>query len=224
MPADTNCPQCGAGLRFRSADLAAKVCPHCGSLVVREGEGLRRVGEAAAVPDDVSPLQLGVRGTADDAAFELVGRVRWRWTDGGWSEWLALFEGGAHGWLSEAGGRHMLTRPLGHSGTRTTVVRSVANGNAVKPDDEGRIDGVPYRVTDARDAWCVGSEGDLPFAAVAGAKVYSVDLVNPQGLCASVQREGGRTEVYVGRFVMLEELAPHGLRRFDDWPLPGWAA
>jgi len=198
-------------------------------MLVRDGERLRRVGEAATVPDDVSPLQIGVRCRDGDAkeegqGFELVGRVRWRWTDGGWSEWLALFDDGSHGWLSEAGGRHMLTRAVPGGGTRTGVVRSVMAGNRVEPGADGQIGGIKYVVNDAREAWCVGSEGELPFAAVPGTRTYSVDLVNPEGLCASVQRENGRTEVFTGRYVTLAELRPTGLRRFEGWPLPKWAA
>lgn len=193
-------------------------------MVVRDGERLRRVGEAADVPDDISPLQLGTRARDGEAGFELVGRVRWRWTDGGWSEWLALFDDGSHGWLAEAGGRHMLTRPSPSRGTRTGVVRSVEAGNAVAPGDDAQIDQVKYTVNDAREAWCVGSEGELPFAATPGTRTYSVDLVNPDGRCASVQRENSRTEVFTGRYVTLAELRPTGLRRFEGWPVPGWAA
>jgi hypothetical protein len=193
-------------------------------MVVRDGERLRRVGEAAEVPDDVSPLQLGVRARDNDAGFELVGRVRWRWTDGGWSEWLALFDDGSHGWLSEAGGRHMLTHPVPGGGTRTGVVQSVMAGNRVEIGADGQIGRVKYVVVDAREAWCVGSEGELPFAAVPGTRTYSVDLVGAGGLCASVQREGDRTEAFAGRYVTLAELSPRGLRRFEGWPVPGWAA
>lgn len=221
---DANCPQCGAGLSFRSADLAAKVCPYCRSMLVRDGDALARVGEAAEVPDDVSPLQLGVRAQDGEAGFELVGRVRWRWTDGGWNEWFLLFDDGAAGWLSEAGGRHMLTRPAVNRGSRTGVVRSIAAGKAAAMNAEAQIDGTRYVVSDAREAVCVGAEGDLPFAAVAGTRAYSVDLAGPDGACASVQRENGRTEAYVGRFVTLADLRPRGLRRFEGWPLPGWAA
>lgn len=56
------CPNCGAPIAFRSAELPVKVCDYCHSSVLRTDAGLQAIGKVAEVPDDVSPLQLGVRG------------------------------------------------------------------------------------------------------------------------------------------------------------------
>lgn len=218
------CPQCGAPIAFRSRDLVMRVCDYCRSAVLRDGETLRVAGTAAVVPEDVSPLQLGTRGRADGQPFELVGRVRWRWTDGGWNEWAILFGEGRHGWLGEAMGRFMLLGELGHSGQRTAMVRTVASGDTPRVGDRCTIDGVEYIATDVREATCVAAEGELPTPVATGTVVLSVDLMAADGRCASIQRDAAGTHVYAGRYVTLADVAATDLRQFDGWPMPRFAA
>jgi len=223
---EANCPNCGAEIRFRSADLPVKVCAYCRSSVVREGESLKAVGRIAEVPEDVSPLQIGVRGRDGALGFELVGRVRWRWTDGGWNEWLMLFDDGSIGWLGEAMGRYMLLRQIAHSGFRTDMVRKLRDGHPVTVGTEATIDGIQYRVTDVKEATCAGGEGELPYSAPLGLTIASVDLMAADGHCASAQKDQGVGEVsvYTGRYVSLADLRASGLRAFEGWPMPQFAA
>jgi hypothetical protein len=201
-----------------------KVCDYCRSSIVRDGETLKAVGRVAEVPEDVSPLEVGVRGAYDGKSFELVGRVRWRWADGGWNEWLALFDDGSTGWLGEAMGRYMLLRQIAHSGFRTTVVRSMRDGQEVVLGTEATIDGIDYRVTDVKEATCAGSEGELPFNAPVGLTMASVDLMAADGHCASIQKDGDEVSVYAGRYLSLRDLGASGLRAFEGWPMPQFAA
>lgn len=221
---DSNCPSCGAAIRFRSVDLPVRVCDYCRSTIVRHGEILQAMGKVAEVPDDVSPLQIGTRGRDGANEFELVGRVRMGWRDGGWNEWLALFDDGTTGWLSEAMGRYMMLRPIAHSGLRTDAVKRVRDDKVVPIGTEAVIDGTRYRVTDVKEATFVGSEGELPFSTPAGTPIKSVDLMAEDGRCASVQKDRGEVNVYSGRYVALAEIAVTGLRAFDGWPMPNFAA
>ena len=81
------------------------VCSFCHSTVVRAGDQLRKIGESAEVFDDHSPLQLGASGKYQGAPFTLIGRLQYRYAEGTWNEWHALFETGPDlqksGWLSE---------------------------------------------------------------------------------------------------------------------------
>lgn len=221
---EANCPNCGAAVRFRSADLPVKVCGYCRSSLVRTGGVLESMGVAAAVPDDVSPLQIGTRGQWDGAPFELIGRVRWRWADGGWNEWLMLFADHSTGWLGEAMGRYMALQAIDHSGMRTGVVRALRDDTLITLGMDATIDRVRYSVTDIKQATCVASEGELPFNAPAGLTMKSVDLMAADGHCASAQKEGGSVAVYVGMYVDLAGLRVTNLRTFDDWPMPNFAA
>lgn len=220
--AELACPQCGALVVFRTADLVMRVCDYCRTAILRDGETLRAAGKVAVVPEDVSPLQLGTRGRLGERAFELVGRVRWRWSDGAWNEWLALYSDGGHGWLGEAMGRFMLLDEV--QAPRTKVVQRIAGGREVVVGQEATIAGVAYRVSDIKQAVCVASEGELPSRVVSGTTVTSVDLMTTDVRCASVQREGQETHVYAGRYVSLADIAASNLRAFDGWPLPRYAA
>lgn len=218
------CPQCGAPVAFRSTDLPVKVCDYCRTSILRDDAGLRAMGSAATVPDDVSPLRLGTRGSDLGLSFELIGRVRWRWDDGGWNEWLALFADGSHAWLGEAMGRIMMLRPVPPAELDADSRHRLAADDALAPGTTATIAGMDYRVTDVRRARVVASEGELPLPAPAGLEMLSFDLQTGQGRCASIQREGDAIKVYAGRFTSLSALHLAGLRRFEDWPLPDWAS
>ena len=219
-----NCPNCGAAISFRSVDLPVRVCDYCHSSIVRTGDALVSMGKVAEVPEDVSPLQIGVRGTDGGHSFELIGRVRWRWTDGGWNEWLALFDNGATAWIGEAMGRYMLLREITSTGQGNVVERSLHSGAQIILGTEVTIDGVRYRVTDVKEATCAGSEGELPFNTPPGFSMPSVDLMAADGHCASIQMDGGEVKTYAGRYVTLADMKATGLRAFDGWPMPRFAA
>jgi hypothetical protein len=224
-----NCPSCGAPIAFRSAGLPIVVCDFCRSTVMRRGPDLELIGVAARVPETITPLQIGSRGTYDGTAFELIGRVRWQWRDaaglvgGGWSEWLALFADGRAGWLAEAMGRYTMTTELAQLPGDTIVAR-LAAGDTIVPGTLVELAGTSYRVIDARTAEAVGSEGELPFAAPAGETLFGVDLANGSGGRASLQKHGDAVTAWIGSAIALRDLQPKGLRRIDGWQLPGWAA
>jgi hypothetical protein len=219
-----NCPNCGAAVTFRSAALPSRICDYCQTILVRSGDGVEAVGKAASLPFDVSPIQIGTRGRFDDEGFEVIGRVRWGWTDGSWNEWLLLFDGGAHAWLGEAMGQYMLLRerPLGD--IRSDAVNLVAAARDVPIGTTAEIDGETLTAADARPATCIAAEGELPFTAPAGWSIYSVDFRSPSGRCASLQQEEGSASFYDGRYVTLAELAPRNLRDLEGWPRPAFAA
>ena len=221
---DTNCPNCGAALTFRSANLVAKVCDRCRSTVVRHGEALENVGLAAEVPEDVSPLQLGVRGRDGERRFEVVGRVRWRWTDGAWNEWCCLWGDGGHAWLGEASGRWMLLEEVEASAWAGGAVAAMRAGRPVAPGDTATLGELEYAVNDVQDVTCIGAEGELPFPVPIGTTGVSVDLQRPDGRAASLQTEEGELNAYAGRYVTLAEIGATGLREFDGWPKPRFAA
>lgn len=216
------CPNCGSEVVFRSPALPVRVCDYCQSTLVRSDEGVREIGKAAALPFDVSPIRIGTRGRFEGQPFEVIGRVRWGWTDGSWNEWLLLFGDGRHAWLGEAMGQFMLlfereTRPL-----RARAVRSLIAGETVPVGTKAQIDGEVLTVADVRDATCIAAEGELPFAAPNDWTVLSVDFRSASGRCASLQRDEDGAHFYDGRYVTLAELAPSNLRPIEGWRMPAY--
>ena len=214
------CPNCGADVSFRSPALPVRICDHCRSMIVRKGDALNALGKAAVLPFDVSPIMIGTRGRFEDRPFEVIGRVRWGWTDGSWNEWLLLFGDGSNAWLGEAMGQYLLLRAWPLDTVQTQMIRRLAAGERLPVGTSGELDGRPLTIVDARDATCIAAEGELPFTAPANWTIYNVDLRGTDGSVASLQRDGEQADLYVGRYVTLAELAPTGLRRIEGWQVP----
>jgi hypothetical protein len=193
-------------------------------MLVRTGDGIEQVGQAAVLPFDVSPVRIGMRGSYGGKGFETIGRVRWSWTDGAWNEWLLLFDDNSNAWLGEAMGQFMLLWERPFTTVRTQALRAVAKGGDAVPGSEVQLDGARLTVSDAREVVCIAAEGELPFTPRPGWRLYSVDLRGRGEECANLQRDGGEVSFYEGRYVELAELAPRGLRAIEGWALPGYAA
>ncbi len=224
------CPQCGAPLTFRSVGLPIIVCDYCRSTVMRTGDRLARTGSSSGVPETVSPLMIGTEGQDGDAPFTLIGRIRWLWgatpendnvAQGCWTEWLMLYGDSSFGWLAEAGGRLMLSRRTAIH-RNNGIVQTLHAGGAVAVGERCKIDGVVYRVNDARWAVSAGCDGEIPFAAPPGERIYSVDLAAGDGRFMSFQRHDDQVEAYAGQMVRLQQLKPRGLRELPGWQAPAW--
>jgi hypothetical protein len=203
------CPQCGAPVPMRGAGMPYAVCGSCQSVIARDG--MAKVGTAASLPEDVSPIQLGTGGVWDGARFTVVGRVRWGWADGAWNEWLLQLTDGTTRWLGEAMGQFQLLAE------REDVAASLG---VVALGDVVRVDGVDFIASDVKAVVCLGGEGDLPFPTPKDWSVESVDFRSPTGAALSVQRDGLRVSAYVGRYVELAQLRPSRLRVMDGWAVP----
>lgn len=218
-----NCPSCGAEVVFRSAALPTRVCSYCRTLLVRSSGSVAPVGTAAELPFDVSPVQLGMRGVAGETGFEVIGRMRWAWTDGSWNEWLLLLDDGRQAWLGDAMGQFMLLFERATAGLDLPLLRTIEGGGEAIPGAALDLDGERLTVGDAREVWSIACEGELPFRAPKGWRMYSVDLRAASGRAVSIQRDAEGTSLYDGVYLTLADLAPRGLRSFDGWTLPAYA-
>src|SRR3546814_18277859 len=71
-----------------------------------------------------------------------------------------------------------------------------------------------------RGASCIAAEGELPFTAVTGWSITSVDFRSASGRCASLQRDQEGAHFYDGRYVTLAALPPTNLRPIEGWRPP----
>lgn len=213
---DLLCPQCGAPVPLRSAAMPYAVCAHCQSVILREGQTATRIGEAASLPFDVSPIQLGTRGvTPDGLAFTVAGRVRWGWGDGAWNEWLLAVPGGAHAWLGEAMGQFQLLRER-----PDLLAHPLLEGGPIALGTTVEVDGLIFTAADVKHAVCLGGEGDLPFPTPRDWAIDSVDFRENTGASLSVQRDPQGVTAYVGHYIDLPALRPQNLRRVEGWAIP----
>jgi hypothetical protein len=216
-----SCPSCGADVVFVSDLSVYAVCQYCRSMVVRHDVDVEAIGTMAELPQDMSPFQIGTEGIWKGTHFTLVGRLKIGWADGTWNEWFMASDDGRRGWLAEAQGFYAVSyetappdlafarRAMDHLGKGSK--KTLFIGSTLKLDDRY------YKVVDVKMATCIGSEGELPFAAPRGRKTVSVDLVAANGGFACVEIETGSIRAYTGRYAEWKELKVSHERKFDDW-------
>ena len=204
------CPNCGAPVDFRSPASAFAVCSFCKSTIVRDGDALRKIGQSAELFDDHSPLQLGAGGKYQGAGFTLVGRLQYRYADGTWNEWHALFDNGKSGWLSEDNGRYVIAfdAPLGGPAPAATSLKAGA---------QAMVAGQPWSVASVNAAKLIAAQGELPYAPNLTRGFVVSDLRNARGEVATLDySEPAQPRWSVGRSVAISELAMTGLAQESE--------
>jgi hypothetical protein len=205
------CPSCGAQIGFQSAVTVSCVCPYCRSLVVRHDTNVEAIGVMAELPDDISPFQLGTAGIYKNIHFSLIGRLKVGWSDGCWNEWFMLTDEGKKGWLAEAQGFLAVSFEAEELGVPQT---------APKLGQFLTLHNKQFSVADVKQSECIGSEGELPFAAPKGRKTTSVDLISSDGGFACIEyNEMNAARFYIGEYMEFDALRFSNLR-----DLPGWDA
>jgi hypothetical protein len=215
------CPSCGAEIGFRSAIAVSAVCPYCRTLVVRHGTDIAAIGQCAVLPSDVSPFQLGTTGLYTPApgarqGFTLIGRIRMAWEDGGWNEWLMLFDDGRQGWLAEAQGSLAVSLPLEQPPLDDDLVSTLHLKQSFF------IMSRSYTVTDIKTARYAGYEGEfVRQLAPPASEVTVVDMTAEDGGFASVSYGAQEAPLwFLGSYVPFDAFGFSNLREVPGWGLP----
>ncbi|GAB4206971.1 MAG: DUF4178 domain-containing protein [Tibeticola sp.] len=206
------CPGCGAPVAFQSAQSTHAVCGYCQSIVVREGEVLKRIGKMAELFDDHSPLQLGASGRIDGQPFTLVGRLQVQYGEGVWTEWVALFDDGTRAWLSEDNGAYVFSRPVAATGALPAAADFIVG-------QMSRVGGETYTVASNQTVSLRSAQGELPKLPPLGVPFSVVELRGidrAQVLSIDYSPQLGdpkaAPELSSGQPVALEALGLSGLR------------
>lgn len=209
------CPNCGAPVDFRSAASAFAVCSFCRSTIVREGEALRKIGESAELFDDHSPLQLGVGGKYQGSGFTLVGRLQYRYKDGTWNEWHALFDSGRSGWLSEDNGRYVMSFEVELGG-------GAPPAEQLRPGAQQVLSGQPWTVASVTAAKLIAAQGELPFKPNTERGFLVADLRSARDEVGTLDYSDPAAPHWsIGRSVAISELAMTGLAGGAEKTLKG---
>lgn len=209
------CPNCGAPVEFRSPASAFAVCSFCRSTIVRDGEALRRIGQSAELFDDHSPLQLGAAGRYQGEPFTLVGRLQYRYAEGTWNEWHALFDSGRSGWLSEDNGRYVFAfdAPL--------QIAPPPN-ESLRPGANVVVDGQGWSVASVNAAKLIAAQGELPFKPNLERGFVVADLRNARGEVGTLDySDPAQPKWSIGRSIAISELAMTGLAESSEKTLKG---
>jgi len=202
------CPGCGAPVEFASAASASAVCSFCRSTLVRDGEALRRIGVVSELFNDHSPLQLGASGRHHGAAFTLVGRLQYRYADGTWNEWHALFEGeaGKSAWLSEDNGAYAMAFDQ-------PALQPPPAWDDLQVGRQVLIGGEAWRVASRIQASLIAAEGELPRAPRLDGSFPVADLRRENDSVGTLDGQvSGAPQWSIGQRVSLADLQLRGLK------------
>jgi hypothetical protein len=178
-------------------------------MIVRKDMDIESLGSMAQLPEDISPLRVGSRGKFKGSAFEVLGRLRVSWSEGGWNEWFILFDSGKYGWLADAMGFFMVS-------IEVTDEVKLPRLSELRPGKGIEILKKKFSVDDIKDTVCAGSEGELPFKGMSGRKSVSVDLSNNAGEFACIEySEQDGERLYIGRYMDFENLELSNLRDLE---------
>jgi hypothetical protein len=185
------------------------VCSFCKSTLVRQDIKLEDIGKMGQLQDDMSPFQIGTKGTYDNKSFELIGRLKVGYDGGFWNEWYAMFASDNMGWLAEAQGFLAMCFPV--EGATLPARDSITVGKKIVLGTDGE-----FIVNDIQEAKCIFSEGELPVNARQGRDSLSVDLISDDKM-ATIEYADATTRVYVGGYQAYDDFHFTNVRRFDGW-------
>jgi hypothetical protein len=199
-----NCPSCAGPIEFKAGSTIVIVCPFCRSAVARTDRGLEDIGKVAEIADSESPLRLGLKGTFNNARFELTGRAQMRHELGGyWDEWYATFSNGWVGWLAEAQGRFYLTfyQPL-PEGSALPSFEGLQLGQTV-PEIPAQT---PLMVQEKGHGTTVAADGEIPYKLTPNEQFAYADLAGKNNAFATIDYSIEPPWAFVGQHVTLADI------------------
>jgi Domain of unknown function (DUF4178) len=173
--------------------------------VVRGGDKLARIGKMAELFDDFSPLQLMASGKFNGKNFTLIGRLQYRYAQGTWTEWIAGFDDGTTGSLSEDNGAFVFSSVFTSKNTMPAAAMfEVAHTTA--------INGKTYTVAANNNVSLISAQGELPKLPPMNAAFDVVELRGDEGEVISIDYGTSAPTLSLGHAVLLDELQLSGLK------------
>ena len=207
------CPNCGAKIVFKWSSSVQTVCEYCKSVLVRTDVDLKRLGQVADLPPDISPIQLNTEGNYCNKAFVVIGRILYQYDQGGWNEWHLMMNDGTSGWLSDAQEEYAVSFPAigSTSGQKLPAESQLQIGQTYS------WNGANYTVSVITQAHFRGVEGELPFQYWDKDDVTFADLRSSSRKFATLDYSDIEPVLYLGELVEFDDLKLKNLRQFEGW-------
>lgn len=202
-PVQASCPACSAPVTFNVSNSIVAICEYCNSALARGDRNLEDLGKVADLTETDSPLDIGLKGTYQNVAFEITGRAQMGHQAGGlWDEWYAAFADGRWGWIAEAQGKFYVTFqvPLLNPGQLPIYDQLVVGQNVSLPDVARLM------VAEKGVATALSAKGEIPYRFIPKRQYQYADLSGQQALFATVDYGDSPPAIYVGREVPLKDL------------------
>jgi len=207
------CPNCGAKIIFKWSSSVQTVCGYCKSVLVRSDVDLKKVGQVADLPPDISPIQLNAEGNYRNKAFVVIGRILYQYDQGGWNEWHLMMNDGTSGWLSDAQEEYAIS----FAATGSTTGQKLPTESQVQIGQTYSWNGANYTVSVITQAHFRGVEGELPFQYWDKDDVAFADLRSSSRKFATLDYSDIEPVLYLGELVEFDDLKLKNLRQFEGW-------
>jgi hypothetical protein len=185
-------------------------CDYCKSILVRQDLDLKKVGQVADLPPDISPIQIGTEGVYRDTAFQVIGRIIYSHDIGAWNEWHCMFANGNSGWLSDAQAEYAVSF-LSRFDSPPPSPSEIRRGMGVQQQ------GVQLFVTTLTEAHYEGVEGELPFRYWDKSRCRFADLRTYDGRFGTIDYSENPPLLFLGEFVEFDALRLVNLKEFEGW-------
>jgi hypothetical protein len=170
---------------------------------------LKKVGEVADLPPDVSPIQLNVEGVYRNKSFLVTGRILYEYDQGGWNEWHVVMNDGTSAWLSDAQEEYAVSFPI--SGQKLPAESQLQTGQ------QYNWNGNSYSLSAITKAHYRGVQGELPFEYWDKTDVLFADFRSSSRKFATLDYSDEEPVLYLGEFVEFEDLKMKNLRQYEGW-------
>jgi hypothetical protein len=180
-------------------------------LVVKDANGHQSY-QVAAMPEDMTPLQIGTGGGIDLQPFEIIGRLRLQYADGYLNLWVMHTSGQALSWLAESFGQYTLCKGVIIPTLYDRLVREEAGARIhFSPNESFTIDHIQTCVDWDR-------EGELPAFGNEVRLARHFEMSTHHGDCAFAwQNRADEATVVVGRRYPFEHFCFTNLRPLNEW-------
>jgi hypothetical protein len=206
----STCPNCGAPIEFQFSSAVQTTCPYCQSILVRQDVDLKKVGQVADLPPEVSPIQLLTEGIYGNKSFRVVGRIIYQYEQGYWNEWHCVTHQGESLWLSDAMAEYAVT----------SLVRPpnpLPGPEQVRPGQKFSWHNEVYELTSVNHAHYLGVQGELPFEYWDKSELVFADLRTESSKFATIDYSEQPPLLFLGEYVEFDTLRLKNLRELEGW-------
>ena len=134
-----------------------------------------------------------------------MGRLQYRYKDGTWNEWHALFDTGRSGWLSEDNGRYVLSFDV-------PLQAAPPPAETLRPGAQQVVNGQGWSVGSVSVAKLIAAQGELPYKPNLERGFVVADLRSTRDEVGTLDySDAAQPRWSVGRSVALSQLAMTGL-------------
>ncbi len=197
-------------MQFKWSGAVQTACPFCKSIIVRTDIDLERVGLAADLPPDPSPIQLLTEGVYKGQNFQVTGRLVYEYENGYWNEWHIVFSKGASAWLSDALLQYAVS-------FKVDPTDPVPDRNQISRGKHVTFGKTEYEASTLTRATYRGFEGELPFPYYKMEHILFADLRTPGKNFGTIDYSEDPPLVFLGEWVDYDELQLKNVRQFEGW-------